>query len=68
VDNVDFEHLTGWSVVVNGICRAVDDTKIRALAVDSLTSWVKGAKAQVLTIETTSVTGRRIASETDASG
>jgi nitroimidazol reductase NimA-like FMN-containing flavoprotein (pyridoxamine 5'-phosphate oxidase superfamily) len=67
VDNVDFVHLTGWSVIVNGICRAVDDARVRELAVDSLTSWVQGAKAQVLTIESTSVTGRRIVSVTDSS-
>jgi nitroimidazol reductase NimA-like FMN-containing flavoprotein (pyridoxamine 5'-phosphate oxidase superfamily) len=67
VDNVDFVHLTGWSVIVNGTCRAVDDDRIRGLALDSLTSWVEGAKAQVLTIESTSVTGRRIVAEADSS-
>jgi len=67
VDNVDFVRLTGWSVVVNGVCRAIDEGRVRDLAVDSLTSWVEGAKAQVLTIESTSVTGRRIVTEPEPS-
>jgi nitroimidazol reductase NimA-like FMN-containing flavoprotein (pyridoxamine 5'-phosphate oxidase superfamily) len=62
VDNVDFVHLTGWSVVVNGVCRLLDDARIRDLALESLTSWVEGAKAVVLTIESTSMTGRRLVS------
>ena len=60
VDNVDFWRLTGWSVVVNGICRAVDDERIRNQATESLTTWVEGAKATVLTIDPTSITGRRL--------
>jgi uncharacterized protein len=60
VDSVDFWRLTGWSVVVNGICQVVDDAGIRSLATESLTSWVEGAKATVLTIDPTSMTGRRL--------
>ena len=60
VDNVDFWRLTGWSVVVNGVCQVVDDEGIRSLATESLTSWVEGAKATVLTIDPTSMTGRRL--------
>lgn len=57
VDDVDYGRLTGWSVVVNGICRPVDEV---ALPPDTLTPWVRGAKAQVLAIEPTSITGRRL--------
>ena len=60
VDNVDYGRLTGWSVVVNGVCRIVDEAGSRAVASDALTPWVKGENAQVITIEPTSVTGRRL--------
>lgn len=60
VDNVDFWHLTGWSVVLNGRCRVLEDAGMRDLAASSLTPWVEGAKATVLTIDPISITGRRL--------
>jgi nitroimidazol reductase NimA-like FMN-containing flavoprotein (pyridoxamine 5'-phosphate oxidase superfamily) len=68
VDNVDYGHLTGWSVVVNGTCRPVDDAQDRAVLTDALTSWVEGAKEQVFTIEPTSITGRRLVEQTRDDG
>ncbi len=62
VDSVDFGRLTGWSVVVTGTCAVVDDSRARALAIDALTPWADGAKEQVLTINATSLTGRRLVS------
>ena len=61
VDDVDPVYHAGWSVVVQGIARAVDDRdEIHRLARLRLAVWTPAQAETFVTISTDLVTGRRI--------
>ncbi|MEY9214587.1 pyridoxamine 5'-phosphate oxidase family protein [Thermobifida halotolerans] len=61
VDDYDVTERTGWSVMVIGLGRAVDDPAERAvLEALPLNPWAPGSRSHYIRIVTDIVTGRRI--------
>lgn len=63
VDDIDPVYHSGWSVVVQGIARAVDDRyEIARLEALRLAAWTPARAENFVTISTDIITGRRIPS------
>lgn len=62
VDDVSAAEHTGWSVVVTGEARVVDDPAEEERLDSLLRPWVPGRKNVFLRVSTTVVTGRRVVS------
>jgi nitroimidazol reductase NimA-like FMN-containing flavoprotein (pyridoxamine 5'-phosphate oxidase superfamily) len=62
VDDVDFAHRSGWSVLAIGMSRAVtDESEIAELDAIELDSWWSLPFARYVRIEIQRISGRRIA-------
>jgi nitroimidazol reductase NimA-like FMN-containing flavoprotein (pyridoxamine 5'-phosphate oxidase superfamily) len=60
VDGVDFGTLTGWSVVVTGVCRMASTAQAAGV-----TPWVQGPRNVTLTVRADRVTGRQLTAPGD---
>jgi nitroimidazol reductase NimA-like FMN-containing flavoprotein (pyridoxamine 5'-phosphate oxidase superfamily) len=61
VDDVDEERRVGWSVLVTGRVRLVDDpAELRALQELGVTPWAEGPRTQYLRLAVRNITGRRL--------
>ncbi|HEX6235646.1 MAG TPA: pyridoxamine 5'-phosphate oxidase family protein [Acidimicrobiales bacterium] len=60
VDGLDFEHETGWSVLVKGSGAEVPAEEVGAKARDDLMLWAIGERTHWVRISPHEVTGRRL--------
>lgn len=61
VDHVDVMCHEGWSVMVTGVARAVEDPdELAALGADRIPRWAPGPDGRVVAISTDLVSGRRL--------
>jgi hypothetical protein len=58
VDEFDWFHRTGWSVLVQGRAELVDATEVTGL--DDIDSWAPGTQPTYVRIVPTRISGRRI--------
>ncbi len=58
VDEVDPAHRSGWSVLVRGSARELDDEDVKRLELDA---WAPGRKDHWVRIVPASISGRRVA-------
>jgi nitroimidazol reductase NimA-like FMN-containing flavoprotein (pyridoxamine 5'-phosphate oxidase superfamily) len=64
VDHIDEAMSEGWSVLVTGRARRVDDsTELQQLEQLGIEPWPGGRRKAVIRIETTEISGRRIRQE-----
>lgn len=56
-DDIDGRDRSGWSVVVTGVARLVDDPAAVARYLDILEPWVEGERGQVIRIDPEIVSG-----------
>lgn len=62
VDDFEPMYHSGWSVVVTGVARAIDDPdELSALQRAPLTRWAPRGNGKVIAISTDMISGRRIA-------
>jgi nitroimidazol reductase NimA-like FMN-containing flavoprotein (pyridoxamine 5'-phosphate oxidase superfamily) len=60
VDDFDAERLAGWSVMIVGQARVVDDEERRLLGNLGLSPWARGDRGHLVRIHPELVSGRRI--------
>jgi uncharacterized protein len=61
VDDVNLEHQTGWSVIIQGMTEPVNDIiELRRLGRLALHSWVTDPQSRWIRIRARTVSGRRI--------
>ena len=64
IDRVDEAQSEGWSVLVTGPCRHVDDpAEVQRLASLDLEAWAGGDRHRLMAIRPTKTTGRVIVHE-----
>lgn len=69
VDHIDDAMSEGWSVLIGGLVRLVDDShELEQIAALGIEPWPGGHREAVMRIETEAITGRRIRQRTKSAG
>ena len=67
IDDIDMTSHTGWSVLARGVAKAVAEHDRVGVGAPAIDTWSPGTKPVLIRMEITSISGRRLVSNSSAS-